>query len=57
MTDARPFLAAARKIVPGNVTLETGLVHRFDGGFVRDAPNSDRPGDSSFAYAALTFAL
>jgi hypothetical protein len=42
---------------PGNVRFETGLAHLFDGGFVRDAPNSNRQGDSSYAYAQLIFQI
>lgn len=42
---------------PGNVRFETGLAHFFDGGFVRQAPNSNRQGDSTYAYAQLSFRL
>ena len=44
-------------LVPGNVHLETGLAHLFDGGFVRHAPDSNRQGDSSYGYAQLRFRL
>jgi len=42
---------------PENVRLETGLAHLFDGGFIREAPNSNRQGDSTYAYAQLSFRL
>jgi len=42
---------------PGNVRLEMGLAHLFDGGFIRRAPNSNREGDSSYGYAQLSFRI
>jgi hypothetical protein len=42
---------------PGNVRLEIGLAHLFDGAFVRQAPGSNRQGDSSYGYTQITFRL
>ncbi|NNL64871.1 MAG: alginate export family protein, partial [Myxococcales bacterium] len=44
-------------VVPGNVRLETGFAHLFDGGFVKSAPNSNRQGDTTYGYLELTFRL
>ena len=44
-------------LAPGNVRLETGAAHIFDGTFMQDAPNAARQGDVTYLYAqvALTF--
>lgn len=44
-------------LLPGNVRLETGFAHLFDGGFIESAPNSNRQGDTSYGYLELTFRL
>jgi hypothetical protein len=42
---------------PGNLLLEMGYAHLFDGEFMQDAPNSPSAGDSDYVYTqvALTF--
>ena len=41
-------------VVPGNVLFETGYAHLFAGDFVDEAPNSNRQGDSDYAYSQVT---
>jgi hypothetical protein len=45
------------KLLPGNLTLESGYAHLFAGEFIDDAPNSNRQGDSDYVYTQLTLAL
>jgi len=44
-------------VIPNNVRLEAGVAHLFSGEFINEASNSDRQGDSTYAYSqiALTF--
>ena len=43
--------------LPGNILLEVGYVHLFDGDFLEEAPNSIDPGDLDYFYSqvVLTF--
>lgn len=38
------------ELLPGNLRLETGYAHLFDGDFIENAPNSSRPGDLDYFY-------
>ncbi len=44
-------------ILPGEVQLEAGAAHLFEGDFISDAPNANGQGDATYAYLqlALTF--
>lgn len=44
-------------ILPGNLRFEAGYAHIFDGGFLQDAPNSNRPGDLNYFYTQAVLSL
>ena len=44
-------------LIPGNLRLELGFAHVFEGRFLEDAPNANGGGDPNFAYAALSLAF
>jgi hypothetical protein len=41
----------------GNLLLEAGYARLFDGGFMKDAPNSVDGGDSNYVYAQSVLAF
>jgi len=45
------------EVVPKRIRLEGGVAHLFDGGFMRDAPNSNRQGDATYLYSQIGFAF
>jgi hypothetical protein len=44
-------------ILPGNLMLEAGYAHLFDGEFIKDAPNSYKPGDLNYVYTQFVLSL
>lgn len=44
-------------LLPGNLRLEVGYAHLFDGEFIRNAPNSNRPGDLDYFYTQVEIRL
>lgn len=44
-------------VLPGNLRLESGYAHLFDGEFIEDAPNSSRPGDINYFYLQAAISL
>jgi hypothetical protein len=44
-------------VLPGNLRLESGYAHLFDGEFIEDAPNSSRPGDVNYFYLQAAISL
>lgn len=45
------------KVLPGNLLLEGGYAHLFDGEFLQEAPTSSRPGDLNYAYIQAVISL
>jgi len=44
-------------VLPGNLKLEAGYAHLFDGEFIDNVPQSSKPGDLSYAYTQIVLAL
>ena len=44
-------------VLPGNLKLETGYAHLFDGEFIDNVPQSSKPGDLSYVYAQIVIGL
>lgn len=44
-------------LLPGNLRLEAGAAHLFDGTFMKDAPNATRQGDATYVYTQLAFSF
>ena len=44
-------------VLPGNLRLESGYAHLFDGEFIENAPNSSRPGDLNYFYLQAAISL
>jgi hypothetical protein len=44
-------------VLPGNLRLEAGYAHLFEGEFIEDAPNSSRPGDLNYFYVQAAIKL
>ena len=38
------------QLMPGNLLLEAGYAHLFDGEFMQQAPNAVKQGDSDYVY-------
>ncbi len=45
------------EVLPGNLRFEAGYAHLFDGEFLRNAPNSNGPGDLNYFYAQAVISL
>ena len=41
--------------LPGNLRLEAGMAHLFEGGFLERAPNATRQGDVNYGYLEATW--
>jgi hypothetical protein len=44
-------------VLPGNLRIESGYAHLFEGEFIKDAPNSSQPGDLNYFYLQAAIAL
>jgi len=45
------------EFLPGNVRLEAGYVHFFNGSFLEHAPNATRQGDVNYSFSEFTFSF
>ena len=50
-------IRARWNLLPGNLKLEAGYAHVFDGRFMRDAPGANDQGDLDYVYTQLVVAL